>query len=309
MLGAHTASGVAVDAREGFRSVLAAVDLTAAVDTVIRRVELLPFARHAKLTLLHVVPRTLATSARRTAVADALGLLEAVVPRIAARLPHVDVEWLVTVGATASEIANQATTRSVQLIVTGRGPSRVFRDTLLGSTAERVLRRAQLPLLVTRPSHGGHYQRPAVAVALDHTDPRTIAALLQLVPPPRPGVVLLHACDVPHYAKAARSLGDTALEQYLEQVRQRATHDIRLLVKRCGDRDGARGRPPMWTIRVSHGAPRTVIERAATDGAHDLLVLGTRGYTGAARAVMGSIAGDVLRATACDVLVVPSADA
>jgi nucleotide-binding universal stress UspA family protein len=36
-----------------------------------------------------------------------------------------------------------------------------------------------------------------------------------------------------------------------------------------------------------------------------LLVLGTRGYTGVAHILFGTVAGDVLRAVACDVLVVP----
>ncbi len=37
----------------------------------------------------------------------------------------------------------------------------------------------------------------------------------------------------------------------------------------------------------------------------DLLVLGTRGRSGAAYVFLGSIAGDLLRAAKCDVLIVP----
>jgi len=37
----------------------------------------------------------------------------------------------------------------------------------------------------------------------------------------------------------------------------------------------------------------------------DLLLLGTHGYSGIARAFLGTTAGDILRDVRCDVLVVP----
>jgi nucleotide-binding universal stress UspA family protein len=49
-----------------------------------------------------------------------------------------------------------------------------------------------------------------------------------------------------------------------------------------------------------------VVERAVKKADSDLLVLGTHGYSGVAHAFLGTVAGDVLRAVACDVLVVPT---
>ena len=55
--------------------------------------------------------------------------------------------------------------------------------------------------------------------------------------------------------------------------------------------------------RIIHIAVSDVISKAETD----LLVLGTRGYSGAAYAFLGTVSGDLLREAKCDVLVVPPA--
>jgi nucleotide-binding universal stress UspA family protein len=62
---------------------------------------------------------------------------------------------------------------------------------------------------------------------------------------------------------------------------------------------------PVWRTHIRHGAPRTVIEAAVKKAERDLLVLGSRGRSGLAQIFLGTVAGDVLREVACDVLVVP----
>jgi nucleotide-binding universal stress UspA family protein len=47
------------------------------------------------------------------------------------------------------------------------------------------------------------------------------------------------------------------------------------------------------------------VEKAMKRAETDLLVLGTRGYSAAAHVLLGTVAGDLLRAAKCDVLVVP----
>jgi nucleotide-binding universal stress UspA family protein len=62
---------------------------------------------------------------------------------------------------------------------------------------------------------------------------------------------------------------------------------------------------PIWKLLVRCGSPRLVIKKAVKKADTDLLVLGTRGFTGVAHLFLGTVAGDVLRDVACDVLVVP----
>jgi nucleotide-binding universal stress UspA family protein len=62
---------------------------------------------------------------------------------------------------------------------------------------------------------------------------------------------------------------------------------------------------PQWGFHVQYGSPRVVIEKAVKKAETDLLVLGTHGYSSLVLMLIGTVAGDVLRHVACDVLVVP----
>ena len=62
---------------------------------------------------------------------------------------------------------------------------------------------------------------------------------------------------------------------------------------------------PFWKTHIRCGSPRILIEKAVKKAETDLLLLGTHGYSGVAHVFLGTVAGDVLREVACDVLVVP----
>ena len=117
----------------GFRSVVAAVDLTPSTDRVLRRVSLLPWADEARVTLLHVVPAALPRVEQRSAVRAAEKALLKDAQHLRQRLPgHVAIERRVTPGRPAAVIGACASSTNAQLIVIGRGGSRSARETFLG---------------------------------------------------------------------------------------------------------------------------------------------------------------------------------
>ena len=59
--------------------------------------------------------------------------------------------------------------------------------------------------------------------------------------------------------------------------------------------------------KVMEGVPFEAIVRYAADGAFDLIVMGTQGRTGVARALIGSVAERVVRLAKCPVLTVHNA--
>lgn len=61
------------------------------------------------------------------------------------------------------------------------------------------------------------------------------------------------------------------------------------------------------TTRVAQGTPARVIVEAATQESVDLIVLGTHGRTGVGRAVLGSVAEQVMRRAHCPVLTIKAA--
>ena len=66
---------------------------------------------------------------------------------------------------------------------------------------------------------------------------------------------------------------------------------------------------PRSTTPIRHGAPPLVVEEAVKTAETDLLVLGARGYSDMAYVLLGTVAGDILRAATCDVLIAPPAPA
>jgi nucleotide-binding universal stress UspA family protein len=290
------------------RSLLVPVDLTPVSDRVLRRAMRLPLADDARITLLHVVPDTLSVRDQRSAERDAAKALAAEVRDLRQSLRHSHhVDMVVTTGATAAkEISAFATRLKAELIVMGRGNGRMS-DVFLGSTAERVIRQSQLPVLVVRLPARKPYCRPALALEADRASLEIIRLLLRVVPAPRPPIAVIHAFDDPYHGLIYPSLSDEA-EERKSELHLKATKEVeRLLAAGMRQAKLSPTDAPTWKSYVRYGSPRVVIENTMRKVEPVLLVLGTRGHTGVSYVFFGTVAGDVLRQAKCDVLVVPPA--
>jgi nucleotide-binding universal stress UspA family protein len=290
-----------------FHSLLVAVDLTASTDRVLGRVSRLPLAEDARVTLLHVVPGSLPQGDQRRAVRDATKALMDEVRHLRQSIHKtIRIEPLVKVGAAAKEIATLALTEQVELIVMGRGGGRALRDAILGSTAERVIRQAKRPVLVVRLAARAAYARPALALALDQAAQGVVRHLLRVLPRPPPRVEVIHAYEVPYRGLIYPSLSEEDAEERKDELRSHASREVaNLLSTALAEADVRPQDRPHWAVQVRCGSPRTIVEKAIKNAETDLLVLGTRGYSGATYVFLGTVAGDLLRAAKCDVLIVP----
>ena len=179
-----------------FHSLLIPVDLSPMAERVLGRVALLPLARDARITLLHVVPKLLPRDARSRAESDARKALQLAGKRLASKLrDSVKVVTSVKVGGVVAEITRHARSSKAELIVMGRGGGRALRDIFLGSTAERVLRRSQRPTLVVRRPAREVYLSPWFALDADSPAHGILALALRVLPTPRPQLGLVHAYD------------------------------------------------------------------------------------------------------------------
>jgi nucleotide-binding universal stress UspA family protein len=129
---------------------------------------------------------------------------------------------------------------------------------------------------------------------------------LRVLPPPRPRVEVIHALDVPYLNLVYPSLSEDEAEDRKDQLRSQATQELATLLATALAKAGVRPADrPFWKTHVTCGSPRLVVEKALKKADSDLLVLGTRAYSGAAYVFLGTVAGDLLRSANCDVLVVP----
>ena len=169
-----------------------------------------------------------------------------------------------------------------------------------GRVADQVVRHAQTPVLVARPSGRG-----VVIGATDFSDP-SLPALEMAASEARrrkSPLHLLHVVDIGVYALAGAAgggapyLGGTPIValQSLEDLRVAARLRLEETLERF-DVDGQ-------AIATSGSAAASIVSLAATSGA-ELVVVGTHGRTGFARMALGSTAEAVMRSAPCSVLVV-----
>jgi nucleotide-binding universal stress UspA family protein len=259
------------------------------------------------VTILHVIPQSLTPGQQAAAERDAVRALAVEARHLRKSLPHgVSVHPIVVRGAPVKEIAACATKVHAELIIMGRGGARAVREAFLGSTAERVIRRAKLPVLVVRLAPRSAYARPALAVDLDGAGHDVVRGLLRLLPPPRPVVVAIHAYEVPYAGMVYPSLANDDVEEENEVLQRNATWKLeRLLRLAVSHSNVSPGDAPVWKTHVREGSPSLLVAKRVRAGRHDLLVLGTRGYAVAAHLFLGTVSGELLREVKCDVLVIP----
>lgn len=287
-----------------FRSLLVPVDLSPLTDRVLARLALLPVAARARITLVHTVPSSLALGAQRRATRDAKDALAQLRLALMDSLPAgVIVKILVSAGSPASEIAAAAEQTDADLVVMGRGSPRELRDAFLGSTAERVIRKARVPVLAVRTAARAAYRRPVVALDRDSGAEDVVALLLRLLTG-HPVVTAVHAYDVPLKELRYPNLLEEDFAEVRDHFRKEALVDLTATLRRALPAEEF----TRWRIQAKFGNPRAVLLKSVKQERADLLAMATRANTGATHAFLGTVAGDMLRHVACDALVVPPLD-
>jgi len=251
----------------------------------------LPLEAECRLTLLTTVEGTDETGARATLTATEEALSH-VTASLDLRLRH---------GHAAEEIVQAAEELSADLIVLGSHGRSVLHRFLLGSTAERVARHSHCPVLLVRP---GRPQLRRVVVALDGSDCSEFAAgwlrpfpwpadteirLLSVIPN-------LHAMAAEHFMLTP-PLVQTSItfhDWQRQQVRERLDYHAAEFEK-AGHRA---------VTEIRSGDPAGVLLHAATEESADLIAVGSHGYSGFDRLLLGSVSENILRHAHCSVLIV-----
>lgn len=273
---------------------LAATDFSPRADAALERAARLPLAPGAALHVVHVLPASLPRKIRDRAEPEARGLLDrsaALAATTASRAgnPRLQIVPILARGQGYVEIIRQARTREVELIALGRHGRRPLRDLFLGSTAERVVRMGDFPVLVVNTRPSGPYRRPIVALDLADTARRVVDLALRVLDPEATRCWLVHAYHVPF----ERWMTTADRKQWRDQ----AAAELERVVSRL-DTPGVR---PKAILRA--GGPEPVLLQEIVRLDADLVALGTHARSGIAHALLGSVAAQVLRNAPCDVVI------
>jgi nucleotide-binding universal stress UspA family protein len=183
------------------------------------------------------------------------------------------------------------------LTVVGRHGQRPVRDLFIGSTAMRVIRKGDVPVLAVsrKPMHP--YRRPLLALALEDASFRVVEITAQIIGPDLKVVPVVHACHVPFVGWMRPTLTQAEISSYRQEFREQASTQLAKLIHSCGDL-GFRLKP---VVRV--GEARSVILREVARRRADMVAIGTHGRSGLSHALLGSVAEWIVEAVPCDLLV------
>jgi nucleotide-binding universal stress UspA family protein len=263
----------------------------------------------AELHVLHVFdpPDTtlLADGTILSASALDAGYLPRVLGALASRLdaqvrkfarPDLRFEVHALPGTPHRRLAHFAAELDAEVLVIGATRhGRLWRD-ILGTTAERVLRASDVPVLVLHQPFFQPVQRVLLTTDLSDLSARvhdqaveTVQTLFGQNPLElRSLLVVEHAAALAlhHSSSTLEALGCAAVERFLAARAPAAAPVV---------------------PRTRLGDPSTEVNIEADAWRADLIVLGTHGRTGLSRYVFGSVAASVLRDATRNVLVIPAA--
>jgi nucleotide-binding universal stress UspA family protein len=282
--------------------ILVPTDFSPPSDAALSYARLLGKTFDASLHLLHVagthsmLPR--ATMEPRDRVATALHHLR---ERLTAEDRSPDVAVLaVEAPDPAAQIVGTARSMDASLIVMGTHGRGGIARILLGSVAEKVVRTAPCPVFTTTGALRAPTKRfRRILVPTDFSAPSDVAldCARRMAAGFAASVHLLHV--LPEVSGSGASASELFVAEppearsiRLVDARDRLNHRITV-----DDRMTLRA-----TSEVIIGSPAQIIVDYAADNHFDLIVMGTRGRTGMAHLLIGSVAERVVRTAGCPVL-------
>lgn len=285
---------------------LAATDLSAPARHAAERAALIARELGAALELLHVISVAPVDRLRRL-LAEASADIEAQVAadastevrRLADGLqqqyqvrPTMHVEH----GGLLPQIDARAEASAADMLVLGARGASFMRHLLLGSTAERMVRRTTRPMLVVKQPARGPYQR--LLIPVDFSPASLPACELARALAPRAEFVLLHAFEVPFEARLRSSgVQDETLRKYRDIAQCQAGRAMQSFLAAAGlPMEGV-------TALVLHGDASSLIIEQEQERDCDLVVVGKRGESMVDHFLLGSVTKHVLQESQGDVLV------
>lgn len=290
------------------QSIVAATDLSEPARVACARAAQLARQHSARLTLAHMVTLGLLDRLRLMAADDAeqldtmlVGALTADVQLLADELAtqhHVTAEVAVGRQPLLAGLLAEVRSAAADLLVLGpQGAGRV-RHVVLGTTAERLVGRSPVPVLIARQANPIPYRQVLVPVDFSPASHAALASARQLAPGAQ--LVLLHAFQVPFEGKMRLAgVEESQLVRYELHARQTAHDQMQALLTACGLDPTMAG---VSTV-VAHGEPTRLILAYAEETGADLIVVGKGEASALEDMLLGSVTRHVLVEAEIDVLV------
>lgn len=287
------------------RSIVSATDLSAPARRAADRAAMLARAASASLTLVHALKGSALEELRRwldqrdaaqqSIVDDARERMHALAVDLRARY-GVEAAERTEVGRPLDEIARVAAECEADLVVAGTLGARLFGH-VIGSTAERIVRKSTRPVLMVRHAPRDAYRRVLVAVDFSPWSAASIETALAVAPEAH--LVLTHCVEVPFETRLRMAgVEPGVLERYRAAAQADALAQLAELAALAGlaaDR---------WTplAPVARDPWMQIVEQEQAQDC-DLTVVGKHGRHVIEEMMLGSTTNTVIAEGSVDVLV------
>jgi len=275
------------------KKLLMATDLSARSDRALQRALALAHQLGATLEVIHIVSDTVPVSIAEEYEASARTTIE----QLLAPLPSaadVKPEIAIIRGHDYEEILCHAQETGAELIVLGITRHTAY-ELFRGTTAERVIRFGNLPVLLVKDPVVHDYER--VLVATDNSPAAQRALECAAAIAPNAEFHLLHAIDIPFTGFLGPESQAQIRQEQERDFKNAFERGIRAHVERLGN-GGLRA-----TFHLEEGNIVSVIRDQAARLKPGLLAIGSHGGSGLRHALVGSVAGRMLSDPPIDVLV------
>jgi len=281
------------------RTLLVATDFSVRSDRAIRRAILTARDHDAAILLLHVIDDDQPARIVRAEREAANTLLEEQA-RTIRESDGLDCHPHIVLGDPFEGIANAVDEMSPDLVVIGPHRRQALKDVFVGTTAERAIRASRRPILMANAVPAGAWRHILLALDMSECSADAARAVAELGLDEKATVTALHVFDTPAAPALARTdMAKDALEAYHEEEAAHARTELNAFL-------GSLPVVPVSTVVERNAAsPADAITKVAASVSADLLVLGTRGRSGLAKLLLGSVCEAVLRTADLDVLAVP----
>nr|WP_298726811.1 universal stress protein [uncultured Steroidobacter sp.] len=274
---------------------LCATDLLPKSERAIDRAGILARELGADLSLLHVVSPTASERVLEQELQIAIARMRSRVRPPLWRHGAAP-EVVVRPGNPVRLICDTLAREPVDLLIIGPHERRNMVDGVSGTIAEKVLSARKCPLLLVQQDADVSYRN--VLFALDDSPESGLAVrgAEALVLGSQSQATVLHVYEPPLKGMVPSARQATSAQE----ARDRAATGIQQLLKRESADD------TRYEVLVEEGHPIPAIVRAVEQHRPQLLVMGTRAVSRMRRALLGSVASQLLKdLTGCDVLIVP----
>jgi len=288
------------------RNILAATDLSPAAALAVERAARLAWEHGASLELCCAAPLPapipvwgdMASAVWIDSAAVAAGVqhqLEELSERLAERFA-IRCRCHVETASPGSYLPARAVEAGFDLLVIGATGQGAISRRLLGSTAQTIVRRSLVPVLVVRLAAAESYSR--VLATIDFSAAARRAAVLLRALAPSAELSCFTALDLPAFdVDALFGLDAAERERRLELARSRTRSALVDLAAELG--------PPGTQVLVHDGRASHELAAAIEASGAELISVGSQGKSRLEAGVLGSTSQHAVAEAGCDVLVTP----